>query len=103
MDLGGGSERVFRLEPDAITEFGKQLWRVSDSLAEIDAVGTFMEGAAACPGTDLELGLMRYAQQEHDVVVGLSADFDTFGTDLKRAVDEFVRADRESGDRIDRV
>ena len=93
----------FRLDPDSVMGFGKHLWRVSDGLAGIDTVGIFSAGAAACPGTDLERGLKRHAEREHDAIRGLSTGFDDFGTDVKRAVEAFVRADDQSAKTVTRA
>ncbi|MGC4933268.1 hypothetical protein ACLQ3C_06255 [Gordonia sp. DT30] len=90
----------FRLDPEAVIHFGKHLWRVSDSLADIDAAGILATGAAACPGTDLERGLKRHAEREHEAVSGLSTNFDEFGNGVKLAVDRFLRADSEFSEQI---
>ena len=85
-----------RVDPAAVHRFAKDVWRVADDVTGVRLDSMFLQGSAACEGTDLVKGLARHAEEQHEAVQAVGKRCVDFGTSLKSAAENFMRQEDEN-------
>lgn len=85
-----------RVDPAAVHGFAKDVWRVADDVTRVPLDSMFLQGSAACEGTDLVKGLATHAHEQHEAVQAFGKRCDDFGTSLKSAAETFLRQEDEN-------
>ena len=85
-----------RVDPEAVMQFGRLLWQVSDGVEEIRVDVALSAAAAGMNGSDLSEGLQRYSVEQQAIVDALAGELDRFGSQVKTAADEYLRSEDAS-------
>lgn len=89
-----------RIEPDKVREVGKQMWSAADDMAATRVADALYTASVGMHGTDLVTGLGQRSTDQNKVVQELVQDLETFGDDLRKAAEEFERADDQNSTAI---